>query len=108
MLELLKPVFENENITKTIFDIKNEINLLKKYDITIKGPIFDTMLASYVDDPSRKHDLKAQSLQHLEIVIKEWIDVVGKAKSKVLFNTITTDTAAKYACNNVFANLELT
>ena len=107
-LELLKPVFENENITKTIFDIKNEINLLKKYDITIKGPIFDTMLASYVDDPSRKHDLKAQSLQHLEIVIKEWIDVVGKAKSKVLFNTITTDTAAKYACNNVFANLELT
>lgn len=108
VLELLKPVFENENITKTIFDIKNEINLLKKYDITLKGKLFDTMLASYVNDPSRKHDLKAQSIQHLEIVIKEWIDVVGKGKSKVLFNTITTDTAAKYACNNVFANLELT
>ncbi len=108
VLQLLKPIFENENISKTIFDIKNEINLLKKYDIKLKGPLFDTMLASYVNDPSRKHDLKSQALQNLEIVIKEWTDVVGKAKSKVLFNTITTDTAAKYACNNVFANLELT
>lgn len=108
VLSLLRPVFENEKITKTIYDIKNEINLLKKYDITLKGSLFDTMLASYVNDPSRKHDLKSQSLQHLEIIIKEWIDVVGKGKSKVLFNTIDTETASKYACNNVFANLELT
>ena len=70
-LKLLKPVFENPNIEKTIHDAKHGYILLKKYGINLKGIVFDPMLASYVKDPSRRHELKNQALEHLNYLVNE-------------------------------------
>lgn len=49
----LKPVLENENIKKTIYDVKNTTLTLEKYDISLKGVFYDTLLMAYILEPSQ-------------------------------------------------------
>ena len=43
-----KEVLESEEITKIGQNLKYDILVMRKYDIFVKGPMFDTMLAHYV------------------------------------------------------------
>lgn len=108
VLENLKPIFENEKIYKTFQNAKYEINTLLKYDINIKGIIFDTMLASYVNDPSRKHGLKLQSAENLDYFMTEIDDLIGKGKNQITMDDVSIEECSDYACDDAFATLELT
>lgn len=108
VLELLKTVLENEKIGKTFQDAKHEINTFRRFGINLKGILFDTMLASYVNDPSRKHDLKGQAIEHLDFIMKELIDIVGKGKFKTTMDKIDIKIVSDYSCDDAFATLELT
>jgi DNA polymerase-1 len=96
IISALKPVFENENIKKTVHDAKTEYNILRNHGIHVQGIIFDTMLASYVKDPTRNHDLDVQSVELLNHVM---YDVQDKKKR---------DTAPDYVTDHVSTVLELT
>lgn len=108
VIETLKPIFENENIKKTLQNAKFDYNILQNYGIKIKGIIFDTMLASYIKDPSRKHGLKTQSLEHLNHVMQEITDLTGNGKNQISMECVPIEEAASYACDDAFATLELT
>ena len=58
-------VFENENLKKYTYNAKNDINILKSIDIDLKNISFDTVLASYIKNPNRSHDLNAQALDYI-------------------------------------------
>lgn len=77
-LKVLKPILENPKIEKIMQDVKHHYILLKKYGITLQGISFDTMLASYVKDPSRKHELLSQALEHLNYIITDENDICKK------------------------------
>lgn len=64
-LTLLKSVFEDEKINKTTFDAKTQYNILRNSGIELRGVIFDVLLASYVKDSGRKHELDIQALDYL-------------------------------------------
>jgi DNA polymerase-1 len=51
ILDFFKTVFENESICKIGQNIKYDLGILKQYDIKLKGPLFDTMLAHYLIEP---------------------------------------------------------
>ena len=51
--ECLKTFFENENIKKTGFDVKEDILLLKERGIEYCGLKFDTAVAAYILEPAR-------------------------------------------------------
>ena len=104
----LKPLLEDENIPKTMQNAKYDVNALKKYDINVQGVIFDTMLASYVKDPSRKHGLKVQALEHLDYMMKDIDELIGKGKSQITMDNVPIEDASEYACDDAFATLELT
>lgn len=53
-LKLLKPIFEDESILKTCFDVKKIKHILAKYDINLKGETFDCMIANYLLIGSQK------------------------------------------------------
>ncbi len=53
-----KKVIENPNIVKIAHNLKFEYNWFKKYGYTMRGRIFDTMLAKYLLDEERPHGLK--------------------------------------------------
>ena len=59
-------ILENEKIKKIIYDIKSELNYINP-----KGVIEDVMLASYIKDSSRKHDLISQIQSYLNFMPDE-------------------------------------
>lgn len=108
VLQKLKPVFEDKNIYKTFQNAKYEINTLRKYGIQIEGIIFDTMLASYVNDPGRKHGLKIQSAENLDYFMTEIDELIGKGKKQITMDDVSIEEASDYACDDAFVTLELT
>ena len=108
VLQKLKPIFESHAIYKTFQNAKYEINALLKYDIHLEGIIFDTMLASYINDPSRKHGLKAQAAENLDYFMTEIDELIGKGKNQITMDDVPVKQASDYACDDAFATLELT
>lgn len=108
VMDELRPIFENPNIYKTLQNAKFDVNALKKYEINVKGVIFDTMLASYVKDPSRKHGLKIQALEHLDYMMKDINKLIKKGRSYITMDNVSIEEASDYACDDAFATLELT
>lgn len=108
VLAKLKPLLENEKIGKTLQNAKFDKNIFRKYSIEVKGILFDTMLASYVKDPSRKHGLKQQALYNLGYEMKEIDALIGKGKNAITMERVSIAEASDYACDDAFATLELT
>ena len=68
-LKLLKPlrvVFENEAIRKIGQNLKFDIQVLSGYDISVRGPLFDTMLAHYLLEPDMRHNMDILALKYLK------------------------------------------
>ena len=57
IIERLRPFFENNAITKIGQNLKYDIKVLAKYNITVKGKLFDTMLAHYLINPDMRHNM---------------------------------------------------
>lgn len=108
VLDLLKPVLEDEKVKKTLQNAKFDYNIFQNYEIKIKGIFFDTMLASYIKDPSRKHGLKTQSLEHLNHVMQEITELIGSGKNQISMECVSVDEATSYACDDAYATLALT
>jgi DNA polymerase I-like protein with 3'-5' exonuclease and polymerase domains len=54
-----REIIENPIIVKIGQNIKYEMNWWRKYGIIMRGRVFDTMLAKYILDEERPHDLKS-------------------------------------------------
>ena len=60
-----KEVLTDEKIKKAGHNIKGSILALKKYDVEVRGTLFDTMLAHYLMEPEASHDLSILCNQFL-------------------------------------------
>lgn len=81
MVNVFKPLYEDESILKVGQNIKYDYEVLRNYGIDIQGRMFDTMLAHYVIQPELRHnmDYMAETLLHYETVhIEELIGPKGK------------------------------
>ena len=107
VLKAFKPLLESADKYKVFQNAKYEIIVFNNYDIDINGILFDTMIASYVKDPSFKHGLKAQALTHLQFKMQEIDELIGKGKNQITMDKVSIETASDYACADAFATLEL-
>lgn len=84
-----KDVFEDDQIVKTSFDIKEDIVLLKKLGIDLGFPYNDLMLMQYLIDPSRSsYDQKSMSQAFLDYEVRNEEDLLGKGRKKKSFDQI--------------------
>lgn len=61
----LAAIFESESVLKCGHDLKEALLLLKKCGVACKGPLLDTMIASYLLNPGqRDHALERVALAH--------------------------------------------
>lgn len=101
VLEALRPVLEDESIRKGGQNIKYDIVVLANYGIEVKGIEFDTMVASYLLDPSsRQHNLDSISLKHLGIQKTPTSALIGKGKKQISMKDVQLDIIADYACED--------
>lgn len=82
VINSLRPIFESDNIKKITYDSKTAYNVLKICGIELKGIKFDVILASYVKNPARNHELAVQALEHLNHVISEYAPLKKTRKNK--------------------------
>lgn len=103
----LKPIFEDKNIKKTTFDAKTEFNVLRNLGINADGIIFDVVLASYVKDTNRNHDLEIQAIENLQHAITPFAPFEKEKKKRVKFVDVDADIATNFATEEVAVILEL-
>ncbi|MCP4626006.1 MAG: DNA polymerase I [bacterium] len=98
VLDKLRPVLENSKIKKIGQNIKYDWMVLKRNGIELKGVVFDTMLASYLLNPSKRaHNLDQIALDYLGHKTITYEQVAGKGKKALLFSQVTLDKAVPYA-----------
>jgi len=107
VLEKIKPLFEDKDLNKVLQNAKYEINLLLNYNIELKGIMLDTMLASYIKNPTYKHNLKQQALSYLKFEMKSIEELIGKGKEATTMDKISIEEVADYASDDAKATLEL-
>jgi len=100
-LQRLKPVLENSQIKKIGQNIKYDWMVLLRHGINLEGVVFDTMLASYLLNPSKRaHNLDQIALDFLAHKTISYAEVAGKGKNAVPFSQVPLDKAVPYACED--------
>ena len=77
-IDLFKELFANEQIQKVAQNIKYDMSVLANYGIEIKGEIYDTMLAHYLIEPEKRHNMDAMSLAYLSYEPMSIENLIGK------------------------------
>ena len=57
MVDIFRPLYEDEHIMKVGQNIKYDYEVLRRYGIEVRGPMFDTMLAHYIVQPELHHNM---------------------------------------------------
>ncbi|MBN7814307.1 DNA polymerase I [Algoriphagus pacificus] len=108
ILELLKPVFENEGILKIGQNIKYDLLILKNYDIEVKGALYDTMLAHYLIEPEGKHSMDWLSEHYLNYKPVSITELIGKkGKNQGNMRDVDEDEVTEYAAEDADITLQL-
>ena len=108
VIPVLKPVFEDENVKKTTYDAKTEVNVLRTCDVHAEGIIFDIALASYVKDPNRKHELEIQALENLNHAVSSYAPFEKEKKKQPKFEDSAIDAVLNYVADEEAVILDLT
>jgi DNA polymerase-1 len=104
-LAILARIFEDERIAKIGHNLKYSIIILNQDSIHVKGPLFDTMIASYLINPNKpNHGLEEVALEYLSYRKKTFMEVINKKSS---FSEVSLEEAAAYASENASLSLEL-
>ena len=101
VLNQLKAVLANPDIQKVGQNIKYDWMVLARHGIDLDGVAFDTMLASYLLNPSKRaHNLDQIALDFLGHKTITYEEVAGKGKKAVLFSEVPLEKAVPYACED--------
>ncbi|MFA5902983.1 MAG: DNA polymerase I [Desulfobacula sp.] len=101
ILRIFKPVLENPDIKKVGQNIKYDYIVLSRFGITLRGIAFDTMIASYLLNPStRGHSLDSIALTLFGHKTISYTDVTGKGKNQIGFQDVPIPEAVNYACED--------
>ncbi len=87
ILNEFKSFFENETIEKISADSKYFIKILNKFNIQLKGKLFDTTLAHYLISPDMRHDMSVLAetyLNYRPITLDSLIGKTGKNQLSIL------------------------
>lgn len=108
IVDKFKPVFENVKSIKVGQNIKYDMIVLANYGVSIKGQMFDTMIAHYVLQPELHHGMDYLAEVYLKydtIKIEELIGAKGKNQRNM--RDLSPTDIYKYACEDADVTLKL-
>lgn len=108
LIEKFRPFFESETIEKIGQNLKYDIKVLKKYDIEVKGPLFDTMLAHYLINPDMRHNMDVLAETYLKYSPQPIEELIGKkGKNQKSMRDIDALLVKEYAGEDADITLQL-
>ncbi len=95
--DAIRPVFENPQILKISDNIKNDIVMLSKYNISFESSYFDTSVAAYILDPARSdYEISGIAQDFMDIAVTDTKTVFGTGKSKKYIDSISENILKEY------------
>ncbi|MCZ6445025.1 MAG: DNA polymerase I [Planctomycetota bacterium] len=108
VLQRMRCVLEDESIKKVGHNLKFDFNIFRRHGVRLAGIAFDTMIASYLIDPSRSsHKLDVLALALLEYTCTPLTDLIGNGKQQKTFDQVPLDRAVQYAAEDADITLRL-
>ncbi|MBW2938599.1 DNA polymerase I [Aureisphaera sp. CAU 1614] len=108
LIEQLNPFFENESIQKIGQNLKYDIKVLKKYGVSVKGKLFDTMLAHYLINPDMRHNMDVLAETYLNYTPISIEELIGKkGKNQLSMRDVPIEQQTEYAVEDADITLQL-
>lgn len=103
-----KSIFEDVKKIKCGQNIKYDMMMLKWYDVDVKSPLFDTMIAHYLIEPDMRHNMNILAETYLgyePIHIEELIGV--KKSEQINMRDVAVEKVVTYAAEDADVTLQL-
>lgn len=95
----LRSLFADATVRKVAHHAKYDCLVLRRAGVAVAGLDFDTMLASYVLDPSRRsHAIDTLAVELLGVAMTGYDELCGKGKQEIPFDEVPIVGARDYAC----------
>ena len=108
IVDLLRPVYENEKILKVGQNLKYDYEVLMKYDVRLAGKMFDTMLAHYVIQPELRHNMDYLAEIYLNYKTIHIDELIGpKGKNQKNMRDLRPQDVYEYAAEDADVTLKL-
>ncbi|WP_298314253.1 DNA polymerase I [uncultured Aquimarina sp.] len=108
LIEQIRPFFEAENIIKIGQNLKYDIKVLAKYNLEVKGKLFDTMLAHYLINPDMRHNMDVLSETYLNYTPVSITELIGKkGKNQLSFRQVPAEKQTEYAVEDADITYQL-
>ncbi|UTW63912.1 DNA polymerase I [bacterium SCSIO 12741] len=109
IVDEFRDILEDENVEKIGQNLKYDILVLRKYNVRVKGPLFDTMVAHYLLEPDiRKHGMDYLSEVFLNYQPVSITTLIGpKGKKQKSMRDIPQENISDYACEDADITLRL-
>ena len=103
-----KSVFEDDRIEKTGQNLKFDISVLANYNIKVKGPLFDTMIAHYLLQPDQRHNMDYLARTYLNYLPVPIENLIGKKGiSQLTMRLVDLETIKDYSCEDADVTWQL-
>ena len=108
LVKALAPLLVDPRVKKVAHDLKTIEVLLHRFELPLAGPIFDTLLGSYLLDPESPSTLKELARRELALELTTYDEATSKQRgSQLAFDEVDLDRAMPFAAAQVEATLEL-
>ncbi|WP_026754057.1 DNA polymerase I [Sediminibacter sp. Hel_I_10] len=108
LIEILRPFFESESIEKIGQNLKYDIKVLAKYQIEVKGKLFDTMLAHYLINPDMRHNMEVLAETYLNYTPISITELIGKkGKNQLSMRDVPLEQQTEYGVEDADITLQL-
>lgn len=108
ILSFFKEILENEKIEKVGQNIKYDILVLSWYGVTVKGKLFDTMLAQYLVDADARNNMDIMANAYLNYSPISITTLIGaKGKNQGNMRDVEVEKVVDYAAEDADITLQL-
>ncbi len=108
LVDEFKLLFEDESIGKIGQNMKFDIAVLNNYGITVRGSLFDTMLAHYLLEPDMRHGMDALAQNYLNYIPVSIETLIGKkGKNQQSMRLVDLEQIKEYAAEDADITFQL-
>ena len=107
-VEIFRPLYEDEHIMKIGQNLKYDLEVLRNYDIQLKGQLWDTMIAHYLIQPELRHNMDYMAEVYLHYQTIHIDALIGpRGKNQRSMRDLDPKDVYEYACEDADITLQL-
>ena len=108
MVDIFRPLYENEEILKIGQNIKYDLEVLHNYGVTLRGKMWDTMIAHYLIQPELRHNMDYMAEVYLNYQTIHIDELIGpKGKNQRSMRSLPPHDVYEYACEDADITLQI-